>query len=300
NGDAEVFYLWDRRSNRPVPAPGCQGLRKRSKETTIRLDGLDVALEGTFAVKLADGKVVEVTTVFERLKTELEKYPLERVARITGLPATEIKAMARDLGTRHPAMIIHGAGTNHWFHNDAINRAMILLVALTGNVGVNGGGFNHYVGQERIWPEHGFKQLSFPHGPTNQRCQNTTLGTYTPSATHDPHPYGGRPIEDWIRDSLKNGWMPLWPKNDWANLKNLKDPPRKPRAFIIWRANYLNQAKGNELIFESLWKGLDLIVDMNYRMDTTALYSDVVLPAASYYEKTDLNSTDCHSYIHPF
>src|SRR5262245_61400575 len=58
-GDAEVFYLWDRRSNRPVSAPGCQGLPKRSKDTTIRLDGLDVALEGTFAVKLSDGKVVE-------------------------------------------------------------------------------------------------------------------------------------------------------------------------------------------------------------------------------------------------
>ena len=28
-------------------------------------------------------------------------------------------------------------------------------------------------------------------------------------------------------------------------------------------------------------------------MDTTALYSDVVLPAASYYEKVDINSTDC-------
>ena len=35
-------------------------------------------------------------------------------------------------------------------------------------------------------------------------------------------------------------------------------------------------------------------------MDTTALYSDVVLPASSYYEKTDLNSTDCHSFMHPF
>jgi complex iron-sulfur molybdoenzyme family reductase subunit alpha len=300
-GDPEVFYLWDKRSNQAVPAPGCLGLRKRSRDGgSIRLEGLEPALEGTFTVRLAGGKKVKVTTVFELLKEELEKYPLERVARVTGLPAPEIKAMARDLGTRHPAMIIHGAGTNHWFHNDSINRAMILLVALTGNVGVNGGGFNHYVGQERIWPEHGFKQLSFPHGPTKQRWQNTTLWTYIHSANHDPHPYGGRPIEDWIRDSVKNGWMPLWPKNDWANLKNLKDPPRKPRAFIIWRANYLNQAKGNELIFDSLWKQLDLIVDINFRMDTTALYSDVVLPAASYYEKTDLNSTDCHSYIHPF
>jgi complex iron-sulfur molybdoenzyme family reductase subunit alpha len=301
-GADDIFYLWDRSTGQPVPAPACQGLRKQSGDTpaSLRLDGFDPALEGTFTVTLADGKQVEVGTVFELLKQELANYPLDRVARETGLPAAEIEAMAHDLGTRRPAMIIHGAGTNHWFHNDSINRAMILLVALTGNVGVNGGGFNHYVGQERVWPEHGFKQLAFPRGAKKQRWQNTTLWTYIHSANHDPHPYGGRPIEDWIRDSLVNGWMPLWPKNDWKKVENLKDPPRKPRALLVWRANYLNQAKGNELIYDSLWKQLDLIVDINYRMDTTALYSDVVLPASSYYEKTDLNSTDCHSYIHPF
>ena len=320
-GGADIFYLWDRRTNRPVIAPGCEGLRKQAGEapphrgstapeeiahappaaqTSLRLDGLDIALEGTFKVTLAGGKQVEVTTVFEKLKQDLAKYPLAEVAKVTGLPAHEIEAMARDLGTRKPAMIIHGAGTNHWFHNDSINRAMIMLVALTGNVGRNGGGFNHYVGQERVWPEHGFKQLAFPRGPKKQRWQATTLWTYIHSTNHDPHPYGGRPIEEWIRESVVNGWMPLWPKNDWAKIKDLSNPPRKPRAMIIWRANYLNQAKGNEMIFDSLWKNLDLIVDINYRMDTTALHSDVVLPASSYYEKTDLNSTDCHSYIHPF
>ena len=35
-------------------------------------------------------------------------------------------------------------------------------------------------------------------------------------------------------------------------------------------------------------------------MDETALCSDVVLPAATYHEKMDINTTDCHSYIHPF
>jgi len=44
---------------------------------------------------------------------------------------------------------------------------------------------------------------------------------------------------------------------------------------------------------------MDLIVNLNFRMDTSALYSDIVLPAASWYEKTDLNSTDMHSFIHP-
>lgn len=300
-GDPEVFYLWDAATKRAVVAPGSMGHVKKDKEgATLRLGAVVPALLGRFEVTIADGKTVPVTTVYERLLEELEAYPLERVAEGTGLPAAEIERMARDLGTRKPAMIVHGAGTNHWFHNDSLNRAMILLMALTGNVGKNGGGFNHYVGQERIWPEHGFKQLAFPKGPKKQRWQNTTIWTYVHSSNRDPHPYGGRPIEDWIRESVANGWMPLWPENDWAKLPDLKNPPRKPRAMIIWRANYLNQAKGNERIAESLWKELDLIVDINYRMDTTALYSDVVLPASSYYEKTDINSTDCHSFLHPF
>jgi len=41
------------------------------------------------------------------------------------------------------------------------------------------------------------------------------------------------------------------------------------------------------------------VVDLNFRMDTSALYSDIVLPAATWYEKSDLNSTDMHSFIHP-
>jgi complex iron-sulfur molybdoenzyme family reductase subunit alpha len=300
-GSQEIFYLWDQREQKEAPAPGCLGFVKQNRATaSIRLGGIEPALEGTYSVTGADGRPIEVTTVFERLKRELREYTLERVAQTTGLPPREIELMARDLGTRKPAMIIHGAGTNHWFHNDSITRSFILLTALTGNVGKNGGGFNHYVGQERVWPEHGFKMLAFPRGPAKQRWQNTTLWTYIHSDNHDPHPYGGRPIEEWIKESVTNGWMPLWPKNDWASLPNIKNPPRKPRLFMIWRANYLNQAKGNELIFDSLWKQLDLIVDINYRMDTTALYSDIVLPASSYYEKTDLNSTDCHSFIHPF
>jgi nitrate reductase / nitrite oxidoreductase, alpha subunit len=302
-GREDVLYVWDQKASKSVPAPGCQGLREKSEDATIRLEGIDAALEGHFEATDASGQKLPVATVFERLKKTLEAYDIDRVASVTGLGKDDIQAMARDLGTRHPAMIIHGAGTNHWFHNDLINRAMILLVALTGNVGKNGGGFNHYVGQERVWPEHGFLQLAFPRGPKMQRFQNTTLWTYVHSANLDPGLHGGRPIESWIRSSVAKGWMPLWPKNDWGNedaIKDLKKAPRQPRAMIIWRANYLNQAKGNELILDSLWKKLDLIVDINYRMDTTALYSDVVLPASSYYEKTDLNSTDCHSFMHPF
>jgi nitrate reductase / nitrite oxidoreductase, alpha subunit len=104
-------------------------------------------------------------------------------------------------------------------------------------------------------------------------------------------------------------------------------PENWPRVWFIWRGNALmSSAKGHEyflkhylgthsnLISKEIAEGsvedvvwhdhapegkMDLVVDLNFRMDTSALYSDIVLPAATFYEKADLNSTDLHSFIHP-
>ena len=104
-------------------------------------------------------------------------------------------------------------------------------------------------------------------------------------------------------------------------------PESWPRLWFIWRGNALmSSAKGHEYFLEHYlgthhnhiakdraedqvqeikWHEvapvgkMDLVVDLNFRMDTSALYSDIVLPAATWYEKSDLNSTDMHSYIHP-
>ncbi|MDP6936523.1 MAG: nitrate reductase subunit alpha [Candidatus Marinimicrobia bacterium] len=101
-----------------------------------------------------------------------------------------------------------------------------------------------------------------------------------------------------------------------------------PRVWFVWRGNAIGgSAKGHEFFLdhylgthtnqvsdsnfaegtteEVVWHDkvpqgkMDLVVDLNFRMDTSALYSDIVLPAATWYEKADLNSTDMHSFIHP-
>jgi nitrate reductase alpha subunit len=100
-----------------------------------------------------------------------------------------------------------------------------------------------------------------------------------------------------------------------------------PRVWYIWRGNaIMGSMKGHEYLLkhylgthhnsiavdrneekteEVKWHDvaptgkMDLVVDLNFRMDSSALYSDIVLPAASWYEKADLNSTDLHSFIHP-
>jgi nitrate reductase alpha subunit len=111
---------------------------------------------------------------------------------------------------------------------------------------------------------------------------------------------------------------------------SVEDPDAEdnwPRVWFIWRGNALMaSAKGHEYflkhylgthnnavaedmaaesVHEVRWREhapqgkMDLVVDLNFRMDTSALYSDVILPAATWYEKADLNSTDMHSFIHP-
>ena len=104
-------------------------------------------------------------------------------------------------------------------------------------------------------------------------------------------------------------------------------PENWPRVWFIWRGNAIGtSAKGHEYflkhylgthtnaIAEEVAEGhvtevvyrkpapegkLDLVVDLNFRMDTSALYSDIVLPAATWYEKDDLNTTDLHTFINP-
>src|SRR5699024_3749040 len=63
--------------------------------------------------------------------------------------------------TKGKSMIAMGGGTNHWYHSDQIYRAILNLVLLTGSQGVNGGGWAHYVGQEKVRPLEGWQQVAF-------------------------------------------------------------------------------------------------------------------------------------------
>ena len=76
------------------------------------------------------------------------------------------------------------------------------------------------------------------------------------------------------------------------------------RHYLDANSNAVAREQAEGKVEEVVWrpeapKGkIDLVVDLNFRMDTSALYSDIVLPAATWYEKNDLNTTDLHSYVH--
>ncbi|NUS25851.1 MAG: nitrate reductase subunit alpha, partial [Streptomyces sp.] len=106
-------------------------------------------------------------------------------------------------------------------------------------------------------------------------------------------------------------------------------PGNWPRVLTLWRANLLgSSAKGAEYFTRHLlgtqsslsaqeaesherprdvrWREeapegkLDLLLSLDFRQTSSTLLSDVVLPAATWYEKHDLSSTDMHPYVHSF
>jgi nitrate reductase / nitrite oxidoreductase, alpha subunit len=72
--------------------------------------------------------------------------------------ATEFARNAEESGGR--SMIIMGAGICQWFHGDATYRAVLALLLLTGSMGRNGGGWAHYVGQEKCRPVTGWATMA--------------------------------------------------------------------------------------------------------------------------------------------
>ncbi len=73
------------------------------------------------------------------------------------------------------SMIIMGAGICQWFHGDATYRAILALLMLTGCMGRNGGGWAHYVGQEKCRPITGW--ISLANALDWSRPPRTMIGT---------------------------------------------------------------------------------------------------------------------------
>ena len=154
----------------------------------------------------------------------------------TGVPAAQVERLAREwaqnaIDTEGRGMILMGAGVNHWFHSDQIYRAMLVLTTITGCQGRNGGGWAHYVGQEKIRPIMGFQHMAFAldwHRPPRHMNQtaywyvNTSQYRYDTFTADDLDSgtgvFAGRTVMDLLAQSVRLGWTPSYPTFDRSSL----------------------------------------------------------------------------------
>jgi len=299
---------------------------------------------------------------------------------LTGVPAATAARIAREFArnaelTRGRSMIAMGAGTNHWYHSDQTYRTFLALIALYGCEGVNGGGWAHYVGQEKVRPLAGWSTVASAADwvrPTRHQAGTTYWYLATDQWRYEGFDAGeiasplgsgrfaGRQFVDCNLEAARMGWLPSHPTFD-RNPLDLADeaaaagrepaehvveelragrlgfaaadpdaPGSFPRVLSVWRANLLTSSgKGHEYFLRHLlgsaseavraeesppglrprevaWRDpaprgkCDLLTTMDFRMTGTCLFSDIVLPAATWYEKHDLSTTDLHPFVNSF
>ncbi len=327
--------------------------------------GVGRGLSGDYPVDYDDLR--PYTPAWQEGITGVDRHLAIRVAR-------EFAENAAKTGGR--SMIALGAGTNHWYHSDLIYRAIINLVLLTGSQGVNGGGWAHYVGQEKVRPLEGWTMLAFALDWTRppRQSQGTSYFYFATDQFRYEEvapPLQGIPSSGRFREmhpadmnalAVRLGWLPSypqWTENSLAVVKEARaqgaqtaseiaryaadclvdgrlhwaiehpdDLRNFPRVFFVWRSNLLGASgKGHEYFLKHMlgatghvlgnaqgsWDPdsielpsdipegkVDLLIDMDFRMTSSGLYADIVLPAATWYEKHDISSTDMHPFIHPF
>lgn len=276
-----LFYVWDEATGRAVPAPATGNPPPPPGSPvavipagSLDLQGIRPALEGSFSVGGVAGPV-EVTTVYELVRARAYEYTPEAAAKICGVHPDNIRSIARSFGQAKPAMIFTGYRMCKWLQGDLLQRAFMLLLSLTGNLGKPGGGLQlENLGSTA-------SQLAFMLDGLPPTLRIATLSrwdyVHADGKALNEQVYGQEVadrVDRYFQESVQSGAWPDYAATPWK------------MAFFAgsntasWRSG---GGRWRKLAFEKL----DTIVTLTPDMSVTALYSDYVLPIAHHYERQD-------------
>jgi anaerobic selenocysteine-containing dehydrogenase len=222
--------------------------------------GVRAALTGSYEIPLVDGATAVARPGFDHVRVEIESWTPERASEVCGASADTIERVALAYATEKPGAILMGGGSNHWYHGDLIGRAYALLAVMTGNVGRSGGGFSVYVGQYKV------RLFTQPW---------------------------------WYPDEIKPPTLSTiyWVEGKTETMNPLAPYPENGfKALFLTFSNFLLQSPNLNKVYERLAE-MELYVVVDHQMTETAKWADVVLPATTWYEKTDLTATPLHPFV---
>jgi DMSO reductase family type II enzyme molybdopterin subunit len=303
DGREDVFYIYDEASRQITLAP-----RHR-----LALGKLVPALEGEYEAETLSGKL-SVRPVFEFLRQRLdENFTPEQAAHITGVPASSIATLARDVAGAGGVVNVSTSNWGKFYHGDLIERAIFLLFALCGHMGKKGATFSAFPaltpdtalgalerhGHQMLlsasasdpryatWKEDGYTTEMILYEYSKQAVASGSVGLT--AMVHFIHgglvdladryrgwdPHLKRSLSEYVEESLTKGWQVVVPPRE-----------KEPRILFQIGGNVFRRGRGTQQFLETLQRKLKLIVTVDWRFSGTGLYSDYVLPACGWYERT--------------
>lgn len=286
---------------------------------SLRLDFTPLA-EGTLEVDTLDAGKIRVEPLFARLRRVLDaSYTPEQAGKICEVHPDAIRLLARKVASR-TTRLNTGVGICKYYHGDLMSRAILLLFGLTGNWGRKGAGVGSWcsfmfdgssmamakteagveAGKALLAGAQMFREQLMEQDPTltgelADRVIMRTMGKgmMVPPAFYWYTHAGYR--ERWNNPKWNDPSMPrdfdhyyqeAVKSQSWNTAAEIA-ATTPPRVLLEVGGNTLRRTRGGKnALLQNLWPKLRKIVCIDFRMSQTALYADIVLPAAQHYEKT--------------
>ena len=233
------------------------------------LPGTDVALMlAMMHVLIRDGLVdrewVDAhTTGFDLLAAHVREWTPEHAAAVCGIDARDIEELARQYGTIRPAAIRTLIGAEHHEHGATFFRTLTFLPALVGAWRDRGGGYSRSIG---VWSN----ELLDHDALTRPDLVPGHAEGRRPRAIQMPHL--GRALTD-------DGMAP------------------RIHALFMASVNAMVSVPNTELVRAGLERDDLFTVVHDQFLTDTARYADIVLPATTHIEATEVVTSWGHLYI---
>jgi formate dehydrogenase major subunit len=202
---------------------------------------------------------------FEKLKAEVDKYPPDKVEKISGVPAQTIRDIAKLFGQAETASLFYAMGmTQHTTGTDNVWSTANLQM-LCGNLGKDGGGVNPLRGQCNV------------------------QGACDMGALPNVFPGYQKVIDEKAVEKFEKAWNRKLSNKVGLTVTEMIGgiDAGKVRALYVMGENPMLSDPDINHVRKAL-EACDFLVVQDIFMTETATLADVVLPAASFAEKDGL------------
>jgi len=197
---------------------------------------------------------------FEEFAASVAEFTPEHAAAIAEVPVEQIHRLAELLGSVCPVTICSGFGMQRYTNSGQTMRSLIALLAITGNIGKPGAGWVYANLQSAI-----FDEVKDP------------LAFFPP-----PGFESGK-----VRVSISTARLG-------REMLDTRDPPL--RMAWIERGNPVTQNPETNTVLKAI-RGLEFRVVVDQFLTDTAREADIILPAKTMFEQTDVIGAYWHPYI---